>query len=272
MSEGGRRRPTRREEGARGLWAGTVPALFLWVPYTAVQFAALGEFRRRVAALDLDATKPPLAFVGGAVAGATATVCTYPFDVMRTVLAAQGSPRVYESLAGAARGIVRDRGARGLYAGVGVTLAEIIPASAIQFGTYALFAPFCAASATASRTIPRAAAHRDPTRSASFAARARPLSVAPACDASASSGLARAIAESARKRPSRDAPIPRFAIADQTTFGERRATSVVQDFCARTPRGEEATSFGAAANEAERATTRVPRRRSRLPVRVSVDS
>lgn len=128
-----------REEGARGLWAGTVPALFLWVPYTAVQFAALGEFRRRVAALDLDATKPPLAFVGGAVAGATATVCTYPFDVMRTVLAAQGSPRVYESLAGAARGIVRDRGARGLYAGVGVTLAEIIPASAIQFGTYALF-------------------------------------------------------------------------------------------------------------------------------------
>ena len=29
---------------------GTVPALFLWVPYTAVQFAALGEFRRRAAA------------------------------------------------------------------------------------------------------------------------------------------------------------------------------------------------------------------------------
>ena len=28
---------------------------------------------------------------------------------------------------------------RGLYAGVGVTLVEIIPASAIQFGTYALF-------------------------------------------------------------------------------------------------------------------------------------
>ena len=128
-----------REEGVRGLWAGTVPALFLWVPYTAVQFAALGEFRRRCAAADLDAAKPPLAFVGGAVAGASATVCTYPFDVMRTVLAAQGSPRVYDSLAEAARGIVRDRGVRGLYAGVGVTLVEIIPASAIQFGTYALF-------------------------------------------------------------------------------------------------------------------------------------
>ena len=63
---------------------------------------------------------------------------TYPFDVMRTVLAAQGHPRVYNSLLGAARGIVRDRGPGGLYAGVGVTLVEIIPASAIQFGTYAL--------------------------------------------------------------------------------------------------------------------------------------
>lgn len=64
-------------------------------------------------------------------------MCTYPFDVMRTVLAAQGYPRVYNSLMDAARGIVRDRGAGGLYAGVGVTLVEIIPASAIQFGTYA---------------------------------------------------------------------------------------------------------------------------------------
>lgn len=73
-----------------------------------------------------------------AAAGAAATVCTYPFDVMRTVLAAQGYPRVYNSLMDAARGIVRDRGAGGLYAGVGVTLMEIIPASAIQFGTYAL--------------------------------------------------------------------------------------------------------------------------------------
>jgi solute carrier family 25 thiamine pyrophosphate transporter 19 len=33
---------------------------------------------------------------------------------------------------------MRDRGIAGLYAGVGVTLVEIIPASAIQFGSYAM--------------------------------------------------------------------------------------------------------------------------------------
>ena len=126
-----------KEEGLRGLWAGTVPALFLWVPYTAVQFAALGEFKKFATENGANPEKPPLAFVGGALAGATATMVTYPFDVMRTVLAAQGSPRVYDSLPQAFVGIVRSRGVQGLYAGIGVTLVEIAPASAIQFGVYA---------------------------------------------------------------------------------------------------------------------------------------
>ena len=142
-----------KEEGARGLWAGTVPALFLWVPYTAVQFAALGEFKRVARENGGDPEKPPLAFLGGAVAGATATVVTYPFDVMRTVLAAQGSPRVYDSLQDAAAGILKNRGPAGLYAGVGVTLLEIAPASAIQFGVYALLRDVvCSHSASSSRT------------------------------------------------------------------------------------------------------------------------
>jgi solute carrier family 25 thiamine pyrophosphate transporter 19 len=142
-----------KEEGARGLWAGTVPALFLWVPYTAVQFAALGEFKRVARENGGDPEKPPLAFLGGAVAGATATVVTYPFDVMRTVLAAQGSPRVYDSLPAAAAGILKNRGPAGLYAGVGVTLLEIAPASAIQFGVYALLRDVvCSDSASSSRT------------------------------------------------------------------------------------------------------------------------
>jgi len=35
-----------REEGLRGMWRGTLPALLLWVPYTAVQFATLGQLNR----------------------------------------------------------------------------------------------------------------------------------------------------------------------------------------------------------------------------------
>ena len=144
-----------KEEGARGLWAGTVPALFLWVPYTAVQFAALGEFKRAAREYGADPERAPLAFAGGAVAGATATVVTYPFDVMRTVLAAQGSPRVYESLPAAAAGILKSRGPAGLYAGVGVTLLEIVPASAIQFGVYALLRDIARGASSSETGEPR---------------------------------------------------------------------------------------------------------------------
>ena len=63
---------------------------------------------------------------------------TYPFDVTRTLLASQGRPKVCENVLDAAREVARARGARrGLYAGLSVTLAEIIPASAVQFGSYA---------------------------------------------------------------------------------------------------------------------------------------
>ena len=34
-----------REEGVRAMWAGTTPALLLWVPYTAIQFTVLNAFK-----------------------------------------------------------------------------------------------------------------------------------------------------------------------------------------------------------------------------------
>jgi len=62
-----------KEEGARGLWSGTMPALFLWVPFTAVQFGVLGEFHRVAERNGLDASKAPLSFVGGGVAAGAYT-------------------------------------------------------------------------------------------------------------------------------------------------------------------------------------------------------
>lgn len=44
--------------------------------------------------------------------------------------------QVYRSMWDAARGIVSQRGVQGLYGGLGVTLVEIIPYAALQFGLY----------------------------------------------------------------------------------------------------------------------------------------
>ncbi|GIL56477.1 hypothetical protein Vafri_11835, partial [Volvox africanus] len=45
-------------------------------------------------------------------------------------------PQVYRNMWDAARGIVSQRGPMGLYSGLGVTLMEIMPYAALQFGLY----------------------------------------------------------------------------------------------------------------------------------------
>ncbi len=91
--------------------------------------------------------------MGGAGAAAFATLCTYPLDLLRTLLAAQGVPPVYRSMAHAARGTVAARGPGGLFAGLSFTLLEIIPYAALQFGSYAALK-----SALLARRAQRAAA------------------------------------------------------------------------------------------------------------------
>lgn len=47
--------------------------------------------------------------------------------------------QVYRGMFDAARGIMREQGPSGLYRGLGVTLVEIMPYAALQFGLYDLF-------------------------------------------------------------------------------------------------------------------------------------
>ncbi len=81
---------------AQGLWRGTVPGQLLTIPYTAVQFVALQQCRELAAQLGLTSNpslSPLVSFGSGAMAGAAATVASYPFDLLRTTLAAQGEPK-----------------------------------------------------------------------------------------------------------------------------------------------------------------------------------
>ena len=148
----------------QGLWRGTVPGLLLTVPYTAVQFFTLQTVRNFAATSGLEQTGYThlTSFGSGAIAGAAATAASYPFDLLRTTLAAQGEPKVrtsaaeqldaacrdaeeeeaaqvYRGLIDAAQGIVRQQGVRGLYNGLSITLLEIMPYAALQFGLYDAF-------------------------------------------------------------------------------------------------------------------------------------
>ena len=96
-----------QHEGLRGLWKGNIPAALLYVGYGPVQFVALKEFtlliEREAPGLHPDVRN---ALAGGA-AGASATIATYPLDLLRTRFAAQGSHKVSAAAAAPARARAR---------------------------------------------------------------------------------------------------------------------------------------------------------------------
>mmetsp|Transcript_31739 Transcript_31739/g.79719 ORF Transcript_31739/g.79719 Transcript_31739/m.79719 type:complete len:416 (-) Transcript_31739:3711-4958(-) len=94
-----------------------------------------------------------------------------------------------------------------------------------SLGRYGHAGPDCAAEATARRARPRAAAHRQGTRS-SLAALARPLRAGAACAASRSSGDVRAIALSTAARPSRSSPSTPALSALSSSMSTPRSSSV----------------------------------------------
>ncbi|RZC81035.1 hypothetical protein C5167_043604 [Papaver somniferum] len=131
------------EEGLPGFWRGNVPGLLMVMPYTSIQFMVLHKiktfFSGSSKAEDHVHLRPHLSYVSGALAGCAATVGSYPFDLLRTILASQGEPKVYTTMRSAFVDIVRSRGFRGLYPGLTPALLEIIPYAGVQFGTYDTF-------------------------------------------------------------------------------------------------------------------------------------
>jgi solute carrier family 25 thiamine pyrophosphate transporter 19 len=82
----------------------------------------------------LGITKPSLiSFISGSSAGIVATLVSYPYDVLRTRLAAQKNPRVYQSLTHAIVGIYRNEGALGFYKGILPSMVQIIPFMGLTF-------------------------------------------------------------------------------------------------------------------------------------------
>jgi solute carrier family 25 (mitochondrial thiamine pyrophosphate transporter), member 19 len=74
------------------------------VPYTVVQFVTLQQVNLAARRLQVTETRaaPLISYASGAVAGMAATCISYPFDLLRTTLAAQGEPKV-GTLSSAAR-------------------------------------------------------------------------------------------------------------------------------------------------------------------------
>ncbi|KAI8908853.1 mitochondrial carrier domain-containing protein [Powellomyces hirtus] len=128
------------EEGYRGLWKGNLSAEYLYLSYGAVQFYAYYEFEglinRAKRKLDLPL---PTEMLAGALAGSAATLTTYPFDLLRTRFAVQGTKGPYTGLVQAVRQIHAAEGIKGFYRGVWPSVLQMMPQMGIVFACYAGF-------------------------------------------------------------------------------------------------------------------------------------
>jgi len=151
-------------DGFIGLWRGHSATLARIIPYAGLHYAAHEALADGIAATHTvgDVTTPPsqtrLAverFAAGAGAGATATMATYPLDVLRARLAVRSATAIGSSseVAGSMRSAFRQElaammrgGPRTAFRGLGPTLAGIVPYSGVTWLGYTTLADVAAES------------------------------------------------------------------------------------------------------------------------------
>jgi solute carrier family 25 thiamine pyrophosphate transporter 19 len=137
-----------REEGIIAFWKGHLPAQALSITYGVVQFASFEAFTKAMYLASGGKGAAPKAdglvgagthFVAGAGAGVCATLVSYPFDIVRTRLVAQGNRKVYRGTVHAATSMLAADGPRSLFRGIVPTFWTIAPYSGLQFAFYSFF-------------------------------------------------------------------------------------------------------------------------------------
>ena len=136
-----------KQEGAVALWRGTGAAVVRILPYSATTFAVFPAYVDALnAALgtrgDDAASGRTVAarFLAGALAGTTATVITYPLDLLHARVsrahARERRLRRRRRDAGPSACFAALGGVRGLYFGIGPTLVGIVPYGGVSFATF----------------------------------------------------------------------------------------------------------------------------------------
>ena len=131
-----------KEEGFFALWKGHLPAQYLSITYGMIQFGSFELFTKILYSESNDGRFPGLHFASGFLSGICGTLCSYPFDTVRTRLVAQpgqGTRRLYRGSLNAFRTMTVQEGLASVFKGIVPTLAMAAPYSSLQFGFYGLF-------------------------------------------------------------------------------------------------------------------------------------
>lgn len=147
----------------QGLYKGNMPAEYLYLSYSAVEFWAYKELEQIIEKVDAKRTLPHTlkTFGCGMIAGCAATAATYPFDLLRTRFAVQAPQKVSyimlsakyfwshfiytnlkqnTSVTRAMADIYNMEGAAGFYRGLWPAIIQIMPYMGLLFSSYDIFA------------------------------------------------------------------------------------------------------------------------------------
>lgn len=137
-----------KEEGVRGLYKG-LGASFLASTQAMVQFPIYEELKVLLVAGQGNSTvkKTTVSYLAAsAISASLACILTYPAEVVRARLQAQGHARIYDGVWHAFKKILATEGASGLYRGLLTSLIKMTPAHAISFTAYEFILKFLTAA------------------------------------------------------------------------------------------------------------------------------
>ena len=124
-------------DGVRGLFRGLGASLGGIIPYAGIDLMVMSLLKDRVAAsCEAQGTEPGVGtlLACGATSSVVAMAATYPLNLVRTRMQLGGAGN--RSPADVVRSTLRAEGWRGLYRGVGVNAAKVLPSTAISYAVY----------------------------------------------------------------------------------------------------------------------------------------
>ncbi|KAK6454492.1 mitochondrial thiamine pyrophosphate transporter [Scheffersomyces xylosifermentans] len=141
-----------KKEGVIGLWKGNVPAEILYVLYGATQFTSYSFLSQALSTFEegqnWSLSSSGHTLLAGTGAGICSTLTTYPFDLLRTRLAANSNKKLL-SMTQTIKDIYKADGLLGFFAGIKPAMLSIASTTGIMFSSYELAREF-----TRDRDIP----------------------------------------------------------------------------------------------------------------------
>lgn len=132
------------EGGIVALYRGIVPTVAGVAPYVGLNFMTYESVRKW---LTPEGEKPSnmRRLLSGAISGAVAQTCTYPFDVLRRrfqINTMTGMGYQYRSIWHAVSVIIAEEGIRGMYKGLSPNLLKVAPSMASSWLSFELTRDF----------------------------------------------------------------------------------------------------------------------------------